>query len=359
MTLIQQNGQKIRDTARKHSALEKAEEAAVEQFETRLVGTGYALPERVVPNTEFEKMVDTSDEWIRKRTGIHERRFADTTDRTSDYASDAGLKALNAAGIAPAGLDAIVLATNTPDMRLPATANFVQRRIGAENAYAYDISAACSGFIFALSSAYAHIQAGFARNALVIGAEIYSSILDFQDRTTCVLFGDGAGAVVLERKKPEGADTRSGVLGVSLYSQGQYTDILQCEGSGTVGRTTLRAAEGRVIKMDGKIVFKVAIQGVTRASRDVLQKTGLDIGDVDWLIPHQANIRIIENIAQVLGCPMEKVVVNVDRVGNTSSASVPIALGEAVRDGRITKGDIVLLSAVGGGFSSGAVLLRM
>jgi 3-oxoacyl-[acyl-carrier-protein] synthase-3 len=361
----------------------------------RIVGTGSRLPDRVVPNAEFEQTLDTSDEWIRTRTGMRERRFAAVSDTTSQLAADAAQAALSASGLSPEQLDLILLATTTPDMRLPATANFVQRHIGAMNAYAYDVSVACSGFVFALASAHAQIRAGMAKTALVIGAEVYSSIMDFADRSTCVLFGDGAGAVVLrcqvsgvrcQEEERQGGSRRGssagvsgwtgtragmpaprpwqsarepGILAVSLHSNGTYADTLQCDGSGTAGRKTHRVAGPGKIHMDGRLVFRLAVQAMCRASRDVLAKAGLDIADVDWLVPHQANIRIVWKLAKDLHCPPEKMVVNLDRVGNTSSASIPIALDEGVRDGRIQPGELVLLTAVGAGLSSGAVLLRM
>ncbi|MFC1479106.1 beta-ketoacyl-ACP synthase III [Planctomycetota bacterium] len=361
-----------------------------------IMGTGKALPARIVPNSEFEERLETSAQWIEKRTGISERRFAESYETASEYGAQAAQKALDSAGISAEDIDCIVLSTTTPDMRFPSTANIVQQAICAHNAYAYDISTACSGFIFALASAHAQIHAGLARRALVISAELYSSIVDFSDRNTCVLFGDGAGAVVLEgnvnreTSEEEGWEqlfstenstyTRgqksedrgqksgirypvsamdSGIIAISLNSEGEHSGILTCEGGGTAGRNGLRVCENKTIRMEGKAVFKLAVRSLAERAQEVLEKADVTLEDVDCIIPHQANIRIIERLARKIGCPMEKMFTNLHKYGNTSSASIPIALDEAYKSGRIQRGDLVLCAAAGAGFSSGAVLLRV
>ena len=359
---------------------------------TCVTGAGKALPSRIVPNSEFEGNLDTTDEWIRTRTGIQERRFAEPHETTSQYAALAAERALASSGYRAEDIDLIILSTTTPDKRMPSTANIVQQAIGAHNAYGYDISVACSGFIFALASAHAQIQAGLARRALVISAEIYSSIIDFSDRNTCILFGDGAGAVVLEGHESGSLDSlvldlgndfrssnlslprmlhnpepgtlnlepdASGIITVSLKSEGTGTDILTCEGGGTQGRMGLKSREAGMIRMDGKKVFKMAVRAIAERIREVLDNAGVTIDDVACVIPHQANIRIIERIARQFDCSMSKMVINLDRYGNTSSASVPIALCEAMETGRAGTGDLVLCAAAGAGFSSGAILLRL
>jgi 3-oxoacyl-[acyl-carrier-protein] synthase-3 len=326
-----------------------------------------AVPDQVVPNSEFERHLDTSDEWIRTRTGIRERRIADPADKTSDYAVKAARAALSEAGLMARDIGLILLATTTPDVRFPATANFVQRELGAANAYAYDVSVACSGFVFALASAHAQMQAGLAERALVIGADLYSSITDFKDRGTCVLFGDGAGAVVLERRNfggddllaGGGGDERPGIIGISLHSDASQVDVLGCSGGGTAGRTSTTSCDTGKLFMDGRTVFRLAVAGCELAMRSVLEKTGYDMTDVSRVIPHQANSRIIERLAKDFSYPMDNIEMTLDRYGNTSAASVPIALDEAVRNGRVVPGDLVMLVAAGGGFSYGAILLRV
>jgi 3-oxoacyl-[acyl-carrier-protein] synthase-3 len=323
-----------------------------------LVATGMAIPKRVVPNSWFAQRLDTSDEWIRTRTGIRERRFAEPGEQTSDYASRAALEALARAGVAPGEVGLVVVATTVPDMRLPATANFVIRRLGLEKAYGYDLSGGCSGFLFALAGADAQLRAGMARHALVIGAEIYSSILDFTDRNTCVLFGDGAGAALFG---PPGSRGNAGILHTRLFSQGGHTDILGCRGGGTAGRSELASASGERdrIFMDGPLVFRLAVEGCCQGIRTVLDAEGLAPLDIARIIPHQANYRIIEKIARTFDYPMERIEINLDRHGNTAAASVPIALNEVVTSGRAKPGDLVLLVAAGAGFNSGAILLRL
>jgi 3-oxoacyl-[acyl-carrier-protein] synthase-3 len=323
-----------------------------------LLSTGMAIPQRIVPNTWFEGRVETSDEWIQSRTGIRERRFADPNERTSDYASRAALQALERSKVPPGEVGLVVVATTVPDMRLPTTANFVIRRLDLKNAYGYDVVAGCSGFLFALAGAEAQLRAGMARHALVIGAEIYSSILDFTDRNTCVLFGDGAGAVLLG---PPGSRDEGGILRVQLFSQGEHTGVLGCEGGGTAGRRDLACASGddEKIYMDGPMVFRLAVEGCCNSIRKVLDAEGLGPSDLARIIPHQANYRIIEKIARTFDYPMERIEVNLDRHGNTAAASIPIALNEAVTSGRSLPGDLIMLVAAGAGFNSGAVLLRL
>ena len=323
-----------------------------------LLSTGMAIPQRVVPNSWFEGRIETTDEWIRTRTGIRERRFAEPGERTSDYASRAALEALERSHLSPDDVGLVVVATTVPDMRLPATANFVIRRLGLNNAYGYDVAAGCSGFLFALAGADAQLRAGMARHALVIGSEIYSSILDFSDRNTCVLFGDGAGAALFG---PPGSRDGAGILRVQLFSQGEHTDILGCKGGGTAYRKDMGCATGELdrIYMDGPTVFRLAVEGCCNSIRKVLDAEGLAPSDLARIIPHQANFRIIDKIARTFDYPMDRIEVNLDRHGNTAAASIPIALNEAVTSGRAQPGDLVMLVAAGAGFNSGAVLLRI
>jgi len=319
----------------------------------RITGTGSYLPPRRLTNADLAaelaiKGIETSDEWIVERTGIRARHFADEGVGSSDLAAQAGLRALEAAGITAADVDLIIVATSTPDMVFPSTATMVQHKIGAAGCPAFDVQAVCTGFIYALSVAHAMLQAGSARRALVIGAEVFSRILDFKDRTTCVLFGDGAGAVVLEL-----ADA-PGILATDLHADGRHRDIL-CVPGHVSGGSVLGDP---VLKMDGQAVFKLAVGVLEETARTSLAKAGLNEGDIDWLIPHQANIRIMQSTARKLKLPLDKVVVTVDQHGNTSAASIPLALDLAVRDGRIVRGQTLMLEGVGGGFTWGSVLLR-
>jgi 3-oxoacyl-[acyl-carrier-protein] synthase III len=319
----------------------------------RITGTGSYLPPRRLTNADLAaelaaKGIETSDEWIVERTGIRARHFADEGVGSSDLAAQAGLRALEAAGITAADVDLIIVATSTPDMVFPSTATMVQHKIGAAGCPAFDVQAVCTGFIYALSVAHAMLHAGSARRALVIGAEVFSRILDFKDRTTCVLFGDGAGAVVLEL-----ADA-PGILATDLHADGRHRDIL-CVPGHVSGGSVLGDP---VLKMDGQAVFKLAVGVLEETARTSLAKAGLNEGDIDWLIPHQANIRIMQSTARKLKLPLDKVVVTVDQHGNTSAASIPLALDLAVRDGRIVRGQTLMLEGVGGGFTWGSVLLR-
>jgi len=314
----------------------------------RIVGTGGYLPEKVLTNHDLARMVDTSDEWIVTRTGIRQRHIAAADQKASDLALEASRRALSAAGIGAEQLSLIVVATTTPDMIFPSTACILQAKLGVHGCAAFDVQAVCSGFTYALATADAFIRAGQCRYALVVGAEVYSRILDWTDRATCVLFGDGAGAVVVT------ASERPGILGSKLHADGSYTKILSVPGQVCGG-----AVQGKAfVTMEGNAVFKFAVRVLEEVVEETLAAFGVEHSAIDWLIPHQANLRIIEATARKLGLPMHKVVVTVDRHANTSAASIPLALDEAVRDGRIVGGQHVLLEAVGGGFTWGAVLIK-
>ena len=317
-------------------------------FYSRIVGTGSYLPEKILTNRDLELAVDTTDEWIQTRTGIRQRHIADDSQKTSDLALKASQSALDAAGVAATELDLIVVATTTPDVVFPSTACFLQAKLGAHNCPAFDVQAVCSGFVYGLSTADQFLRSGQYRNALVVGAEIYSRILDWSDRATCVLFGDGAGAVVLRR------DSAPGILSSHLHADGAYANLLSVPGTVSGGKATGRP----LLQMDGGGVFKFAVKALDDLVVEALAANGMQKSDIDWLVPHQANIRIIQASAKKLGLSMEKVVVTVDRHANTSAASIPLALDEAARDGRIRAGQHVLLEAVGGGFTWGAVLVK-
>ncbi len=333
---------------------------------SRIAGTGSFLPPRRLSNAELaielaQQGVETSDEWIVERTGIRARHFAARDVSASDLAFEACKQALDAAGLEPQDIDLIIVATSTPDMVFPSTACILQNRLaqmhsaagGILGCPAFDVQAVCSGFVYALSVADSMIQTGAATRALVVGAEVFSRILDFSDRTTCVLFGDGAGAVVLEAVGHEGDGP--GVLATELHADGRHVGILCVPGHVAGGQVT----GDPLLKMDGQAVFKLAVGVLDKAARAVLAKAGKSSEELDWLVPHQANIRIMQGTARKLKLPMEKVVVTVDAHGNTSAASIPLALDVAVRDGRIRAGHLVMLEGVGGGFTWGAVLLRM
>jgi 3-oxoacyl-[acyl-carrier-protein] synthase-3 len=315
-------------------------------------GVGTALPARTMKNTDFEGAVETSDEWIVQRTGIRERRIASDTETTASLGEAAARAALTNAGMDVAEIDMIVLATSTPNNTFPATAVEIQHRLGMTHGFAFDMQAVCSGFVYAITTADLYIRGGLAKRVLVIGSETFSRILDWTDRTTCVLFGDGAGAVILEGQPGEGTTADRGIIAASLRSDGSHKDKLYVDGgpstTGTVGH----------LRMEGREVFKHAVGMITDVVEDALRIGGIGASDLDWFVPHQANKRIIDASAKKLGIDPEKVVITVDRHGNTSAASVPLALGQAVSDGRIKAGDLVLLEAMGGGFTWGAVLLR-
>ncbi|MGZ5097093.1 MAG: beta-ketoacyl-ACP synthase III [Usitatibacter sp.] len=315
---------------------------------SRITGTGGYLPEKLLTNKDLETLVDTSDEWIVSRTGIRERHIAADNQFASDLALEACRKALDAAGRKPADVDLIILATSTPDMVFPSTACLLQAKLGVKKGAAFDVQAVCSGFVYALGIADLFIRAGRHRCALVVGAEVFSRILDWKDRGTCVLFGDGAGAVVLE------ASDKPGVLSSHLHADGSYASILNVPGHVCGG-----AIQGDpTLKMDGGAVFKLAVRVLEESAHEALAANGLTVADLDIYIPHQANVRIVSHVARKLGVPESKCIVTVDRHANTSAASVPLALDVAVRDGRVRPGHIVLLQGVGGGFTWGSVLLK-
>ncbi len=318
---------------------------------SRIAGTGSYLPDKVVTNADLEKFVETSDEWIRTRTGIRERRMAADGETTGDLAFHAATRALEAAGVQASELDLIVLGTTTPDIIFPSTACLLQHRLGANGCAAFDVNAACSGFVYALGVADAFIRSGQARKALVVGAETLTRMLDWNDRGTCVLFGDGAGAVVLE------ASEEPGILTTKLHADGGYKHLLYNPVGVSAGFRD-EPNHGVRVLMTGNEVFKVAVKTLDRIVGETLEAAGMDESQIDWLIPHQANLRIIEATAKRLKMPMERVVVTVDRHGNTSSGSVPLALDEAVRSGRVQRGQTVLLEAFGGGFTWASALLR-
>jgi len=320
-----------------------------------IVGTGAYLPDRVLTNQDLEKIVDTTDEWIHTRTGMRERHIAREDEATSDMSAIAAQQALESAGVDPADVDMILVATITPDMPLPNTACFVQHRIGARKAFCFDIAAACAGFVYGVEIGRQFVASGAINTALIIGGEKLSMVTDWKDRATCILFGDGAGAAVLQARD----DTR-GIISTVMAADGSLTGPLNIPGGGSREPTSPRTLENRLhyIKMDGKEVFKHAVRCMCDACVRVLDQAGLTIDDVALIIPHQANLRIIQAIGDRLGAPPDKMYVNVERVGNMSSASIPVALDEAVRNGRLKKGDIVLSGAFGGGFTWGATVLE-
>ncbi|MGH6832498.1 MAG: beta-ketoacyl-ACP synthase III [Methyloceanibacter sp.] len=319
---------------------------------TVIKGCGGYLPERVVTNNDLAKLVDTSDRWITERTGIRERRIAAEGELTSSMGALAARAALDDAGLAPEDIDLIILATSTPDQTFPATAVTIQAELGITHGAAFDVQAVCSGFVFALATADSYLKSGQFKRALVIGAEAFSRILDWQDRSTCVLFGDGAGAVVVEAQKLNGALTDRGILATSLRSDGRYRDKLYVDGgpssTGTVGH----------VRMDGPEVFRHAVTKISEVIDATLTQAGYNASDVDWFVPHQANKRILDGAARKLGLDPKRVIITVDKHANTSAASIPLALSQGRTDGRIKTGDLVLLEAMGGGFTWGAVLLR-
>ena len=316
-----------------------------------VTGVGHYLPERVVPNAEFEATLDTSDEWIRERTGIERRHFAAAGEATSEMAARAARVALERAGRTPQDVDAVIVATSTPDLTFPSAATMVQRSLGMTNGFAFDIQAVCAGFVYALATATSLVLTGQARRVLVIGAETFSKILDFTDRATCVLFGDGAGAVLLEAVEGEGTSRDRGVLATDLHSDGTYRDLLYVDGGISTGSAGL-------LRMEGKEVFRHAVQKLAQTAEIALEKAGLTGGDVDWIVPHQANLRIIKATAQKMGVPMERVVVTVQDHGNTSAASIPLALSVGAERGQVKPGDLLVMEAIGGGLAWGAIVLR-
>ena len=319
-----------------------------------LRGSGSALPERCVTNAEMTTMVDTTDEWIVERTGIRARHIAGEGETTGSLATLAARRALDAAGIDASSIDCIILATATPDQTFPATATIVQNNLGCRGGIAFDVAAVCSGFLYALTTADALLRGGNARRALVIGAETFSRILDWDDRTTCVLFGDGAGAVVLEAVDVDPADPAApGIIASRLHADGAYNELLYVDGGPSTTQTVGK------LRMKGREVFRHAVVNLASVLEEVLAEAGLTSAQIDWVVPHQANLRILDATARKLSLPPEKVVVTVDHHANTRAASVPLAYDEAVRDGRIKPGDLVMFEAMGGGFTWGAALARV
>jgi len=315
------------------------------------LGVGHYLPEKVVTNADFEKSIETSDEWIRARTGIAERHFAKEGELTSDLAIHAAKDALEDAGIEAKDIDSIVLATSTPDQTFPSTATKVQAALGTQG-FAFDIQAVCAGFVFALANANAQILAGQAKRVLVIGAETFSRILDFSDRTTCVLFGDGAGALILEAQEGTGELSDRGILASNLHSDGRFNEILYVDGGVSSTQST------GYLKMQGQEVFKHAVTKLSASGKEALEQLGLTGDEIDWVVPHQANIRIINKVADKLGLSMDKIVVTVEKHGNTSAASIPLAMSDANKKGQFKRGDLILSEAIGGGLAWGSVIFR-
>ncbi len=315
-------------------------------------GVGHYLPEKIVPNSEFEKTLDTSDEWIRARSGIEQRHFAADDEATSDLATHAARAALENAGLTADDIDAVVVATSTPDLTFPSVATMVQDKLGMTRGFGFDVQAVCAGFVFALTNANALILSGQVERVLVIGAETFSRIMDWEDRATCVLFGDGAGAVILGAENGTGETSDRGILSADLNSDGRYREMLYVDGgvstSGTSGK----------LRMQGNLLFRQAVEKLTTTATNALEKVGLSDGDVSWVVPHQANIRIIQGTAKKLGIPMENVIVTVQKHGNTSAASIPLALSVGVEEGKIKPGDLLVTEAIGGGLAWGSVVLR-
>ncbi|WP_108816009.1 beta-ketoacyl-ACP synthase III [Loktanella sp. Alg231-35] len=314
-------------------------------------GVGHYLPERVVPNAEFEKTLETSDEWIKARSGIERRHFAAPGQTTSDLATNAAKAALAMASMEGEDIDAIVLATSTADLTFPSAATMVQHNIGNTSGYAFDVQAVCAGFVYALSNANALIMSGQADRVMVIGAETFSRIMDWTDRSTCVLFGDGAGALILEAEEGDGDTSDRGILSTDLNSDGRYRDLLYVDGGVSTQNTGM-------LRMEGKEVFRHAVEKLAKTADTALEKVGLGPDDVTWVVPHQANIRIIQSTAKKLGVEMERVIVTVQDHGNTSAASIPLALSTGVANGQIKQGDLVVTEAIGGGLAWGAVVIR-
>ena len=314
-------------------------------------GVGHYLPKRIVPNSEFEKTLKTSDDWIITRSGIRQRHFSDKNETTSKMAILAGKQAIKDAKIQVSDLDAIILATSTADLTFPSAATMVQAGLGIRHGFAYDVQAVCAGFIYALSTANAQIVSGQANRILVIGSETFSNLMDWSDRSTCVLFGDGAGAVVLEAQNSNGTKEDRGILSVDLNSDGSYRDILYVDG-GVSQKTT------GFLRMEGREVFKHAVVKLAKTSENAMAKAGIEAKEVDWVVPHQANVRIIQGTARKMGIPDEKVIKTVQDHGNTSAASIPLALSVASKSGKIKQNDLIVTEAIGGGLAWGAIVLR-
>lgn len=314
-------------------------------------GVGHYLPARVVENADLETLVDTSDEWIKTRSGIERRHYAAEGETTSDLGAQAAMAALRQAGMTANDLDAIILATSTADLTFPSAASMIQAKIGMTRGFAFDVQAVCAGFVYAMSTAQGMILSGQAKTVMVIGAETFSKLMDWSDRGTCVLFGDGAGALILQAATGTGDPTDRGILATDLHSDGQFKDLLYVDGGVSTGQT------GH-LRMIGKEVFRHAVEKLAETAHAALEKIGLDGGDVDWIVPHQANIRIIEGTAKRMQVPMDRVIVTVQDHGNTSAASIPLALSVGVARGQIKQGDLIVTEAIGGGLAWGAVVLR-
>ncbi len=317
----------------------------------QIAGVGHYLPERIFPNSEFEKTLDTTDEWIRTRSGIERRHFADDHETTSFMAARSVEAALAQAGWDVDALDAIVLATSTSDLTFPSAATMVQHALGMSHGFAFDVQAVCAGFVYALSNANALILSGQAKRVAVVGAETFSRIMDWEDRSTCVLFGDGAGAVLLEAKDGSGTSEDRGILATDLNSDGKYRDLLYVDGGVSTGQTGF-------LRMQGNQVFRHAVEKLSETAETAMEKAGVTADDINWVVPHQANIRIIHGTAKKMGIPLERVLVTVADHGNTSAASIPLALAVGVERGQITAGDLIVTEAIGGGLAWGSVVLR-
>ena len=315
-------------------------------------GVGHYLPERIVPNTWFEEFLDTSDEWIRTRSGIERRHFAAEGETTSDLAVHAATAALEKAGVSADDIDGVLVATSTPDLTFPSVATMVQSRLGMTRGFGFDVQAVCAGFIYALANANALIVSGQAKRLLIIGAETFSRIMDWEDRSTCVLFGDGAGALVLGAAEGDGTSADRGILASDLNSDGRYREMLYVDGgvstTGTSGK----------LRMQGNPLFRQAVEKLTSTAETALQSAGLTHDDIDWIVPHQANIRIIAGTAKKMGVPLDRVIITVQEHGNTSAASIPLAMSEGVAQGKIKRGDLLVSEAIGGGLAWGSVVLR-
>lgn len=320
---------------------------------SRLVGFGGYLPEKIVTNQELSERIDTSDEWIRERTGIRQRHIVSGEETCASMAAEAARQAIAFAGLSVDDIDAVIVATCTPDQVFPTTAAKVQQILGIKKGFAFDVSSACAGFVFGLSVADNFIRNGQAKNVILIGSEVYSRILDWSDRRTCVLFGDGAGAVVLSAEEVVNTTDQKGILGVYLHTDGHYSDLLYVDGTPSI------AEDHCLIRMHGQEVFRHAVTKLSEVVEEALSVHNLKHEDVDWLVPHQANLRIIAGMGKKLHLPEDRVIITVDRHANTSAASVPLALNEAVRDGRIQKGDLIVIEALGGGLSWGSSLIRL
>ena len=314
-------------------------------------GVGHYLPERVVPNSEFESFLETTDEWIKSRSGIERRHFAAEGEMTSDLAEKAARAALLDAGLEASDLDALIVATSTADLTFPSAATMVQAKLGMNTGFAFDVQAVCAGFVFALANANALIVSGQAKTVMVIGAETFSRLMDWEDRGTCVLFGDGAGALILSGETGDGTTSDRGILATDLNSDGRHKDILYVDGGISTNSTGF-------LRMEGKEVFRHAVEKLAETAHTALEKVGLDGDDVDWIVPHQANIRIIKGTAKRMNVPMERVVVTVQDHGNTSAASIPLALSVGKSNGQIKQGDLIVTEAIGGGLAWGSVVLR-